>query len=367
MPNLVAKENWQALTVDDVQEMQPSILDQHHATVALREPGWGLITWRIGVWATAAKIEAGVAGPRLTALEEDTIQADHPQLLCTADGYVMIGNTPAGLAGAAFDQDGAVVQNPSLVLSTENAMWPDLAVRGDDLPVAIWARPGQIQGARLGPEFETVEVLPAIQGLALTLTPSIAAGATGFVAAWAEDFGDTAVVTVQRLDPLGIPVGPSLEVDSVASYDGAPRPYVATRHDGGFAVTWRRGEDTTEAAAWVRIYDGDDRAVVELSLHETGPAMKPALASDGETLVVAWEGYGADGHHIRMRLYDFEDLLPLTEVATLSVDADRRHERPYVAVVPDGDGLYGVVSWETQTSVDDGSQKAVRIRAFSWR
>jgi len=348
-----------------MQEVQTANVGQHHATIALREPGEGLVTWHIGMWVTAATLSDGVLGAPLLGLEEDTLEVDHPQVLWDGQGYLMVATHETGLAGVAFDADGTPHSDVRMLLSTDEPLWPDLAVHGDDDPVVIWSRPNEIRGASVGEAFETVQPIPAITGLENTVTPTVRASPLGLIASWADGRGETSGVPIQHLDTNGAVVGPSFEVDRLPSIDETPRPALAVRADGGFAVAWRYQHVGTAAAAWVRLYDAADQALIELSLHDTGPARRPVLATDGETLFVAWEGIEADGHHVRMRLYDFGDLTPLTDIIKVS-EANARAERPYVTVVPDGDGgLYGVVAWESPEP--GGSIRVVRMRTFTWR
>ncbi len=357
------------LAVADIQEVAESDAEQHHATVALRASGDGMVTWRVGQWVTAGSYTQGLLGPPVLELEEETMVASHPQALATPDGYLVVGASEKGLCGAVFDADGAPVSPVSLVIPTDNPMWPDLAFLGNELPVVLWSRPGELRTARLGWDLQMYERLPDVKGMGLTVTPTLRAGPQGFVAVWSRDDGDTSAVVSGRMGPLGAPTGFVWEVDRLDTLEENPRPSVAVRDDGGFAVAWRHLHDTPFAESWVRLYNRDDQAVLELSLHDIDPARRPVLASDGKTLAVAWEGLGADGHHVRMRLYDFDDLRPLTGVVTLSEDSDSIHERPYIAVVSSADGgLAGLVSWETQ-DVNPGTSRGrtVRVRGFVWK
>jgi hypothetical protein len=150
--------------------------------------------------------------------------------------------------------------------------------------------------------------------------PSIAVRDDGtFMVVW-EAYGQEVVgdgTFGQTFDSSGVAVGTEFRVDSGASaYAGYA---AAAAVEGGFAVVWNepREQGGDVLTTLMRRFDaaGTGGAVVDVDPDDQGDQANGAIASDGDRVLVAWQGFGLEDQDVFAQLFDIDVQTP-TPMAT---------------------------------------------------
>ncbi len=345
---------------------------QDHATVALQSDGRWTATYtsRLGGQARNRGRQGDAAG--LVAAEivqsPDGYEADHPQIVASGDGYVLVVHDAGASTIVAGELDSAgEVTSAYLVLASEaggtRVGFPDVVGHPSGALTAIWYEedsPARIWGQRFTPDLVAVggpAVLRELPGGAVSGPVAVDADGEQVVVAWAER-GAGAELLLQRFDadlvPLDLPtlvdVGPE-----------ASRPDVAVGDDGDVAVVWRTvaGAPT----AWGRLYDpGLNPRVPPTALGSGVGTDKPAIASLGDAAVVSWVDDDGDGTGIALQVVDFATALPLSARTAVNETVAGAQDRPDLAARWVGGVGSIVVTWEGETAAD----LDVFGRVFTW-
>ncbi len=320
--------------------------DQHHATVALRPDGRGLVTFvsEGARWLVAVPVVDGVPGPRALPFEDHP--GHHPQVFVSGDGFgvVAVAAGGAGLLLADLDLTGA--GEISFAATSQEPQQPDV--------VPGWILAGG-QGELMTWTFEDVlaptEAPPVPLAEQASATPSVRATRDGWVAAWTERSPDR--VTLNR----GVFHGDGVDTEVLEAWDEFDDSARASLVVGpaGEAVAWRRESLGT---SWIRFLDADGAAVDEIELD----GGRPMLSAVGDVVLAAWERPSGDRWTVALQAFDLATGAPIGPER--EVDPDAGHPaRPAVAAVPAEGGLRALVSWE---ALAEPGRREVRIRSLRW-
>jgi hypothetical protein len=238
-------------------------------------------------------------------------------------------------------------QSRPRVVSTPDGffvVWSSQTGLGGDTQQAIEARRLDTLGQPTGPELQVNDSSPVNQsGAQLSADP-----AGGVVVVWLSDDSagsDTSSTSIQgrRFDAAGAPIGSKFQVNTFT--DGVQRePAVASNDAGAFVVTWTNGEyDATIAA---RRYDatgdpdGDEFQVTAASSPST---YRSAIAGSPDgAFVIAW----SEASDIRARRYDAAGQ-PLGADFQVNSFTPNIQYGPALARADDGSFTIAWTSWST--------------------
>lgn len=233
------------------------------------------------------------------------------------------------------------------------------------------------QGSPQGPEFQLNSYTTNNQ-----VWPDVAIEASGdFVAVWASDGsdgGDTSngSIQAQRFRADGSPVGAQIQINSYTTSSQA-FPKVAVGLDGKFVVTWMSagsdGSDQDGGAVQMRIFEADGSPAsqeLQVNTFTTGFQSMPevAIAESGE-FVIAWVSdgsYGDDssGYSVQARLFTPAGQ-PIS--AEFQVNDFTTGNQGFPGVSWSQDGEF-VVVWDSDgsfgTDIDGPSIQARRFGSF---
>jgi hypothetical protein len=250
-----------------------------------------------------------------------------------------------------LDSSGNPVGNVIAIDDTEFHYDADVAVVADGGFVVVWgdgfdvlARRFDALGGSIGDFFAVNEQLGTMYG------PRIAANASGaFAVVWEDRSsidGDGDGIMLRRFNSDGSSVGGDLQVNSTAEGDQYA-PAIAMRTDGAFVVVWETyGQDSVGDGSFGQVFAADGNRVGDEFRVDAGDSAfagyVDAVAS-GEDFIVLWSEPPSAGSEILntlMRRFDFAG----TGGGVIDVDPQEQGDQALGALASFGNTV--MVAWQ---------------------
>jgi hypothetical protein len=280
-----------------------------------------LLVWLEGNPAQLFAAAIELDGPlvmRPAAISSPEAAAAWPRVATDGSDYLVLWQAGNQTVGLEVDREGRPRSSRPVPIAPGSFMEGNYAAAGAGKRayLVVWSVPSagsrlHASTLRLAPET----LSPARElGSAGAREPRIAAGDGGLVAVWSEPVAErntgrtTARVVAARVDPSGAALGPALAL-SGADRDAATPAIAAGAH--GFLVAWAHpgqgGYPVRRAPAgadvWARLLPAPVRSAPAPAIHLTqgpGAQSEPVVASNGDGFLWAWIDHSQDPRRIRV-------------------------------------------------------------------
>lgn len=253
---------------------------------------------------------------------------------------------------------------------TGNQAEVDVAVNDRGHFVVVWgdsregfdirARMFYANGAPKGPSFRVNDVTVFTR-----IRPAVAMDTTGnFIVTWTDNRSDDPVITLQRYEADGTPVGGNVPVSTGTVYTRGNSD-VFLFNDGRAAVVWRDSRNAGVDDIYLQRFDAEGNPAgdnVEVSTHpgQETAARYPAVAgAENGDILVCWQFISGSGvTNVFGRLFDAAGAVRKELFVVNETEGGHEHSRPDAAANPLGG--WGV-AWQT----DREGTNDIRVRLLN--
>ncbi|MDA9854794.1 flagellin [Paracoccaceae bacterium] len=289
-----------------------------------------------------------------SSTDRAALDAEKTQLMAEID-RIATSTTWAGqnlldgtFSNKSFQVGGGTMAMDSLSSSIDNMSALGLGLNTNSTPEKVGTE-FQINA------FSTGNQGPSSSGSSSQAVPAVTSLKSGFLVTWSSEGqdGDRSGVFAQLLNSDGDKVGSEFQVNSFSA-GNQYMPDVMATNDGGFIITWRSANLTSDPQILASRYDGNGQKIVsefQVNTSMTGSQISPRVnVLSDDSYIITWSSTHAGNYEVYGQLFNSSNQKVGNEFQVNTYSTDNQYE-PDVTVLEDDTF---VVSW-TSNNQDSGT------------